>query len=118
MVMFALLASVLSTAFAWWRASGVGIACPGGPWRKLAASFLSLGTPLASQAAASAIWFGVFRSSTLAWPWWVLWIGLMLIASATIQLVPALRQLQRDYSNVTLPPRLRPKASATAGGGA
>ncbi len=118
MVMFALIGSVLTTAFAWWRASRAGIAFPGGPMRKLAASFVSFGTPMASQAVASAIWFGVVRASTLAWPWWALWIGLMLIASATIQLGPSLRQLQRDYSAVTLPPRLRPKTSTAAGGGA
>jgi hypothetical protein len=118
MVMFALIGSVLTTAFAWWRASRAGIAFPGGPMRKLAASFVSFGTPMASQAVASAMWFGVVRASALAWPWWVLWIGLMLIASAAIQLVPPLRQLQRDYSAVTLSPRLRPKGSVTAEGGA
>jgi len=116
MVMFALLGAVLTTAFAWWRASRVGIAFPGGPLRKLAASFVSFGTPMASQAVALAIWFGIVRASTLALPWWALWIGLMLIASATIQLVPSLRDLQQDYRAVTLPPRLRPRASVSAGG--
>jgi hypothetical protein len=118
MVVFALIGSVLTTAFAWWRASRAGIAFPGGRVRKLAASFVSFGTPMASQAVASAMWFGVARASALAWPWWVLWIGLMLIASAAIQLVPSLRQLQRDYSAVALSPRLRSKGSVTAGGGA
>jgi hypothetical protein len=118
MVMFALVGAILTTAFAWWRASRVGIAFPGGPLRKLAASFVSFGTPPASQAVVSVIWFGVMRASTLAWPWWVLWIGLMLIASATIQLVPSLRELQQDYLAVTSPLRLRPKASGRGSGGA
>jgi len=107
MVMFALLGSVLTTAFAWWRASRAGIAFPGGPMRKLAASFVSFGTPMASQAVASAIWFGVVQALALTWPWWALWIGLMLIASAAIQLVTPLRQLQRDFSAITFSPNCR-----------
>ncbi len=109
----------LQTWDAWRRVSRNEALFPGGPWRKFAASVVSTGLTALCLAAAQlycVLVLGSINHHLLQL--FGIMIGLSVTIMVAVRFFPPLRQLQRDYSAVTLPPRLRTKASVSAGRGA